>query len=274
MDKKIIKYRWWIITISVVLTLGFSILLFKLEIDPDLKNYFPKTMNSVVNTDRIEEVFGNQDLVMVIFETDDILDEQTLKRVKKVEKELSRIDGVRRTQSLFGSNRIYGEDGVMYVEPTVRRIPVNEKQKEQLRELITDNDLVYNIVVSDDFRATAVVVTLEKDADEDLVFAGIHSVLSEFDGPEKVHFGGLPYLRQAIDKDVKRDGMILIPIALIMMLIFLYLVFREWRGVWLPFLVVMMSALLGLSLIPILGWKFYVITLLVPILLIAVANDY
>ena len=35
-----------------------------------------------------------------------------------------------------------------------------------------------------------------------------------------------------------------------------------------------MSALLGISLIPILGWKFYIITLLVPILLIAVANDY
>ena len=66
----------------------------------------------------------------------------------------------------------------------------------------------------------------------------------------------------------------MIPIALLMMLIFLYFVFREWRGVWLPFLVVVMSALLGLSLIPILGWKFSLLTLLVPILLIAVANDY
>ncbi len=63
-------------------------------------------------------------------------------------------------------------------------------------------------------------------------------------------------------------------IALILMLIFLFLVFREWRGVWLPFLVVVMSVLVGLSVIPILGWKFSLITLLAPILLIAVANDY
>ena len=56
---------------------------------------------------------------------------------------------------------------------------------------------------------------------------------TEHPGTEKVHFGGLPYLRQAIDKDIKRDGLILIPIALILMLIFLFLVFREWRGVWL-----------------------------------------
>ena len=111
-------------------------------------------------------------------------------------------------------------------------------------------------MVSDDFKATALVVTLEEDADEDLIFAGIHQLLDTYPGGEKVHFGGLPYLRQAIDKDIKRDGMILIPIALILMLIFLFLVFREWRGVWLPFLVVVMSALVGLSMIPILGWKF------------------
>ncbi len=274
MHNKIIKYRWIIIIFSVVVTLGFSTLLFKLEVDPDLKNYFPKTMTSVVNTDKIEEVFGNQDLIMVIFETDDILNESTLKRIKSVEKELKHVDGIGKTSSLFGSNRIYGEDGVMYVEPTVLRIPRNENQREELREIIKENDLVYNVMVSDDFTATALILTLEKEANEDEVFARIHSILEENPGAEKVHFGGLPYLRQAIDKDVKRDGLILIPIALIMMLIFLYLVFREWRGVWLPFLVVVMSALLGIALIPILGWKFYVITLLVPILLIAVANDY
>ena len=134
MEKKIIKYRWWIIIISVVFTLGISTLLFKLEIDPDLKNYFPSTMTSMVNTDKIEEVFGNQDLVMIIFETDDILEESTLLRVKDVEKEISRIEGIRRTSSIFGSNRIYGEEGVMYVEPTVRRIPGNEPQREELRK--------------------------------------------------------------------------------------------------------------------------------------------
>jgi len=274
MHKKLIKYRWWIIGLSLFITLGFSTLLLKLEIDPDLKNYFPKTMTSMVNTDRIEEIFGNQDLVMIIFETEDILAEETLDRLKKVEKEISRIEGVRKTSSLFGSNHIHGEEGVMYVEPTILRIPRNESMREEVREIIKSNDLVYKVMVSDDFRATALVSTLEKEADEEAVFTSIHQILEEHPGEEKIHFGGLPYLRQAIDSDIKRDGLILIPIALLLMLIFLYLVFREWRGVWLPFLVVVLSALLGISLIPVLGWKFSLITLLVPILLIAVANDY
>ena len=146
MAKKIIKYRWLIIALSVIITLGFSTILLKLEVDPDLKNYFPRTMTSMVNTDRIEEVFGNQDLVMLIFETEDILAESTLKRVKEVEKQISRIDGIRRTSSLFGSNRIHGEDGIMYVEPTVLRIPRNDNQREELRRTIRENDLVYKVM--------------------------------------------------------------------------------------------------------------------------------
>ena len=231
MNTKIVKYRWWIIAASLLFTIGFSMSLLKLEIDPDLKNYFPKTMTSMVNTERIEEIFGNQDIIMMIFQADDILDAATLKRVKAVEKEIVRMDGINRSSSLFGSNHIYGEGGVMYVEPTVLRIPKNKVQRDELRQTIIDNELVYKVMVSDDFKATALVLTMEADANEDAVFAGIHEVLLDHPGNEKVHFGGLPYLRQAIDKDIQRDGIILIPIALLMMLIFLFLVFREWRGV-------------------------------------------
>ncbi len=274
MEKKIIKFRWWIIGVSVIVTLGFSLVLTRLEIDPDLRNYFPKTMTSMVNTDRIEEVFGNQDLVMIIFETGDVLREQTLRRVREVEKEVGRLGGVRRTLSLFSSRRIHGEEGIMYVEPVIDRLPRDEQERNLLKDQIRDNDMVYEVVVSKDFRATALVLTLAKDVDEKVLFEQIQTILSDHPGDETIHLGGLPYIRQAINKNIVRDGLVLIPLALVIMLIFLYVVFREWRGVWLPFLVVVMSALLGLSLIPLLGWKFTLITLLVPILLIAVANDY
>ncbi|MEA3461813.1 MAG: MMPL family transporter, partial [Bacteroidota bacterium] len=274
MNPKLIKYRWWIIAASLLFTVGISLSLTKLEIDPDLTHYFPHTMTSMVNTDRIEEVFGNQDMIIMVLETDDILNEATLKRVKEVEKAVKRLDGVKRTSSLFGSNHIYGEEGVMYVEPTVLRMPRNEAQREELRQTIEGNELVYKVMVSDDFTATALVISLEEDISEETVFAAIQEVLLEHPGKEKIHFGGLPYLYQVIDRDLTRDALVLVPIAMLMMLIFLFLVFREWKGVWLPFMVVVMSALVGIAMIPILGWKFYVITLLVPILLIAVANDY
>ncbi len=271
---RIIKYRWPIIIFSLVITLILSLSLKNLAIDSDLKNYFPKTMESMVATDLIEENFGSQDIVMIIFKTGDIINVGSLTRIKKIDRELNRVEGIRKTTSLFSSNKIYGKDGAMYVEPAIDRMPRNESEIAAIKESLMSNELVKNIVVADNFKSSAIIATLGANANEDSVFASINTILEEIPGPEEVYFGGLPYIRQLMNKDIRRDGMILVPAALFLMIIFLFFVFREWRGVLLPFLIVVLSCILALSLIPLIGWKFYFISLLVPIMLIAVANDY
>ncbi|MCA1746820.1 MAG: MMPL family transporter, partial [Bacteroidales bacterium] len=236
--KRIIKYRWLIIGFSIGITVLLSFSLHNISVDPDMKNYFPEKMKSMVATNAIEERFGNQDIIMIIFETGDIINAESLQRIKAVERQLKRISGIRKTTSLFGSNRIYGQDGMMFVEPAVKRIPVTPEEVEEVKKNLRENDLVMNMVVADDFRSSAILATLSQEAVEDSVFHAIHAVLKEIPGKEKVHFGGLPYLRQAINKDIRRDGLILVPAALLLMLIFLLVVFREFRGVLLPFLVV------------------------------------
>ena len=64
------------------------------------------------------------------------------------------------------------------------------------------------------------------------------------------------------------------PAALIIMLLILKLTLGEWRSVLMPFSVVVLSTLISMGLIPLLGWKMSVLTLLVPIILVGVANNY
>jgi len=64
------------------------------------------------------------------------------------------------------------------------------------------------------------------------------------------------------------------PVGVLIMLIFLFACFKQLRGVLLPFIVVIMSILVTMGMIPVLGWKIQVITVILPVLLIAVANDY
>ena len=161
-----------------------------MQVDADLKNYFPGNMESMVNTDRIEEMFGNQDIVMVLFVADDILSSQTLERIREVENRLVRLNGVARTSSLFGANHIYGENGVMYVEPTIDRIPGDGEEREILRENIRKNDLVYKVVVADDFKSSAIIVTLDKSCDEGAFFKETEEILKEVPGNEQVLYGG------------------------------------------------------------------------------------
>ena len=75
-------------------------------------------------------------------------------------------------------------------------------------------------------------------------------------------------------KDVGRDGVVLIPVSLIIMLVVLKLNLGSWRSVIMPFSVVILTTAFSIALIPLLGWKISIITLLVPIILVAVANNY
>ena len=121
---------------------------------------------------------------------------------------------------------------------------------------------------------TAIIATLEKDAlDEDIVQA-IQSVLAENPGAEQTYVGGLPYIKALVAKEMAVEFKLLMIIGLGIMLVMLFLFFREARGVFLPFMVVVLSILFAMGLMPIIGWQMSIITLLLPIMLIAIANDY
>lgn len=245
-----------------------------METDPDIKNYTPESLESKFNTSLIEEEFGNQEMVMIVFEDSCILTPENLRSIKETVRQLSRLGSVENTISLFNIRRINGKDGMMMVDPAVKQIPLNSDDINILKSELTRNSLAMGTVVSEDFRYAAIAASLIYNKPENEILTEIEDIVQENKGPSKVYYGGLPHFRRSIMKDVRRDGLILVPLALIIMLIFLRLVFREWKGMVLPFSMVVLAIAVSMGLAPLLGWKLSVLSLLVPIMLIAVANDY
>lgn len=274
MTKLLIKYRYPVIIISVLTGLAGLLMLPHMETDPDTRNYIPADMESRINTDRIEEEFGLQDMIMIVFRDSCILTPSNLQRIKNIDRSIENLRSVDNTISLFNTRRIYGKDGMMMVDPAVRSMPRNKAEIRELKQQLRDNPLAMGTVVSDDFTMSAIAATISQKTDENLILSDIDSVVKANAGSAEVYYGGLPYVRQAIMKDVRLDGLVLIPLALLIMLGFLWLAFREWRGMVLPFTVVVLSMAFAMGLAPLLGWKLSVLSLIVPIMLIAVANDY
>src|SRR5690606_14780451 len=93
-------------------------------------------------------------------------------------------------------------------------------------------------------------------------------------GPEVIRITGQPYLRDDANKKISCDILILLPLGLLVMLIFLWFSFRELKAVLLPFSVVIFSIIVSLALLPALGWELSLIGILIPIMMIAIANNY
>lgn len=108
--------------------------------DPDIRNYIPRSIDSRVQTDRIEEEFGTQDMVMILFSDSSILDQDNLKRIKEIDRGISKLGGVGSRMSPFTVSSISSEEGMMVVKPLIGDIPTDEESRNSLRDDILAND--------------------------------------------------------------------------------------------------------------------------------------
>lgn len=270
----IIRYRWLIIILTGLLIAGSIIPLFKLKINPDLESYLPDSMESKINNQKISDVFGNDETILIFFETDDILNPETLNRIRNIGDALKTHQEFGQVFSVFETKNIRSEDGMMVVDPVIRKIPENKTEKEKLREEIKSNDLAYGLVVSPDFHYTMIMLTSTQKNNDSALMSLIKNTIQAYPGKEKTYITGQPFLRDEANNKIGRDIMILLPIGLIVMLIFLWISFREIKAVLLPFSVVIISILTAMALIPLFGWELSLIGVLIPIMMIAIANNY
>jgi hydrophobe/amphiphile efflux-3 (HAE3) family protein len=270
----IIKYKWIIIAVSVTMAVGLGLLIPSAETDPEIRNYVPRSMPSRVTTDSIEKEFGVQDMIIVLFTDSSILTPGVLSQVKDVDRALSRLEGIGTINSLYTAKKIEGKDGMMIVDPLIRRIPETPEATEALRKDILANQFALNISASSDMTTAAITGTINPAVPEYVTLNKVDSIIASQKGDAQTLTGGLPYIRRHIVDDVSHDAMILIPLALVIMLAVLKLTLGDWKSVLMPFTVVILTTAVTMGLIPMLGWKFSILSLLVPIILISVANNY
>lgn len=274
MTHLIIKFRWWIIAACILAGGAFAVLIPMSETDPEIRNYIPEQMPSKIATDRIEKEFGTQDMVVILFTDSCILKPDALNQIKEVDRSLARIAGISDRISPFTMKTIKGEEGAMVAEKLIEEIPSDTEAAEKLRKRICENPLAGGVVISPDFRAAAISATINGKNGEIETLNKIDSVVKAVEGPAKVVSGGLPYIRRYIMRDVKNDAVFIVPAALLIMLLMLKITLGRWKSVFIPFMVVVLSTTISMGMIPMLGWKLSILSLLVPIILVAVANNY
>jgi len=274
LEKLVIKYKWWFIIVPVVLTLLAAIPLLNTKVNANLEEYLPENSPATNHYNQIKDLFGDPDPVILIFHTDDLLNPVTLKRVKSLSKAFHRSKDFKDVISLFDIKDIKGDEGAMIVDPIVKRIPKTKEQVEALRKKIMNNKFVYKSIVSDDFKYMALVLKVKPGIEDEELISTINRTLKKYPGDEKVYKAGYAYLRTQINSDISRDMMVLMPIGLLLMIIFLSVSFREAKAVMAPLIVVAMSIIISMGFFPLMGWDLSIITILAPVMMIAIANNY
>ncbi len=270
----IFRFRWPIVIAAWVITIAFALCIPKIVIDPEVKALIPNDMPTKMNTEKIEEIFGGSDMIMVIMDHDDILSESSLIRLESIDRDFRRLPQIERTLSLFNLKSIRGIDGAMVVTPALSSFPKTPQERDSIRKDLSDNELVMGTVVSKDFKLAAIIGTIKSGTDNKVLLDSVQAIAARYPGVEKIHYGGFAMVNQSITANILKDLKLLLPMSIILMLLILSASFRNYKGVVLPLSVVLMSMILSIGLIPLIGWKFALVTVLLPIMMIAIGNNY
>ncbi|MDX2429665.1 MAG: MMPL family transporter [Bacteroides sp.] len=274
MNYWLIKYRLPIVLLFVGVTVLSLLFLPKLEVDPDLDKYVPDHIGIKKHLKELDSIFGGNEMVLVMLHGEDVINHESLTRLEVLRDEFDKIDGIDRVISPFDAQDISTQDGFIVMDPLLETIPENKAEYEILKSKIGDNTMAQTFFSKDDFSVVSMMLMLDSDASDDLIISQIDSVVQVHPGAEEVLLGGLPFVRYSIGANINKDLAVLLPIAMLLMIIILYVSFKEWKGVLLPFAVVIMSMIFSFGVMAVLGWQISLISVLLPIMLIAIANNY
>lgn len=273
MNSWIVKYRLLIILFSAAITLLSLFFIPKIEVNPDLDSYIPDDIENKVYIAQLDSIFGGNEIVIAMFQSEDVVNPSTLERLKVTTEAIVNLEGVERCLSPMDAKNITIDDGYMVMEPLFQDLPNTKSERDTLKAKITQNQLASRFF-ADDFSVVSFIIIKEQSYSDKTLIDNIHNVVAAVPGEEEVFFGGLPYIRYSISDNIRKDIVFLLPLAIGLMLFMLFFSFREWKGVFIPLLIVVMSIALSFGLMAFLGWQISLITILLPILLIAIANDY
>jgi hydrophobe/amphiphile efflux-3 (HAE3) family protein len=271
----VVRWAWPIIAFFSIGSLAFLLPLRGIEIDPEIKNQLPVDMPARRNVREIEKRFGGSELIMIVVEAPDVLATKTLERIRTLSDSLAKVKGVDRVMSPFALTDIRGTpDGMMTVEPAIPTLPETDADRAALRERLSSNPLVFGNVVARDFKAASVIGLLSTEAKDSETTKAVEAVVRSAPGPETIRIGGMPDVRQHVSEDIRSDIRRFAPIGVLVMLGFLFFALRQVRGVLIPFSVQLLAILVSMGLIPLFGWKVQMVTVTLPVMLLAIGNDH
>ena len=264
-----------IITFVILFTL---ILLWKiptLKIDAGMRSLVPTSHPIVKNMELVEDLFSGNEIVLIAIESDSLFSFNSLKKFAALQDSLEEIGLMSRVTSIYNQTHIKPDDGGFSIIPLFEDVPDDSSSYAKfifnLKESNTEG-----ILVSKDYRVMCFVAQIVASLDfDDIEFREkLYKTIKPFEGPEKIHLASSVIVAAESIDNVKKDLLTFTPIAIGLMIFLLLITFKSWTGTFLPLFVVTFSILWTFGLMAWLNISVPIIGGLIPIMLIAIANNY
>ncbi len=261
--------------------LALQIVSLDVEVDPD--SQLPQEHPYIRALSRLNEVFGEKNLVFVgLFPKDgDIYTQAFWAKLGAVTDRIGKLPGLVERSFLSLTlpkvAEIRGEGDDLVVEPITPWLPKTPTEATAIRARLERNPQYLGILAAPDGRAAAIVADFDLRPPLDgypQIRRALEEVLAaEDDGTFEAHLGG-PVIYVAWLAHYSERMFVFFPIALLMIALVHYEAFRTVQAVFLPLLTAILAMVWSLGILGLVGVTLDPFNVTTPILILAVAAGH
>jgi hypothetical protein len=306
--EKIIVWRWGFIALMVVVAVAAVSRLPQLTIDMSDEGFLHPSDPILTAYTEFREQFGRDDLIVLTINSPQVFSQDFLLKLKKLHTILEdTVPHLNDITSMVNARNTRGVADGIIVEDLLENWPADDNALAELKERVMTNPLYKNRLISEDGAYTTLIlqtdvygVSVADDEalsgfdDEDVGLAAgkekalekpaylndiqrgnivmaVNKVVADFQAADfHIYIAGSPVVTHTVKKTMRQDMMLFLRLAILVIALSLFFMFRRLSAVIYPLVVVVLSLVSILALMAVFGVAVKLPTMILPSFILAV----
>ncbi|MDF1877048.1 MMPL family transporter [Sulfurimonas sp. SAG-AH-194-L11] len=277
----IISFRWYIFILIPLMTLAFAYQLKNAEFDGKYRIWFEEGSQTLIQYDNFRAIFGNDDAMIIVFSDENgVMNKKALGVIDRLTQKLwqtkyiSRVDSLTNYQYIH-TDKEYPDD--IIVENFIEELEtLTQEDLDKKKEIALREDVLVNRIISADAKTTMIVARLVPKAGDirgssKAIKSAVDTyILAEKESGYEFHLAGGPVVNHTFTSLAIHDVTTFTPMAIVISMLILWLIFRRPSGMFLTIAVVIFTFTIVMALQVLFGFKLNNFTANMPVFIIAI----
>ena len=278
-SKIILRNKYIFLVVLAVITVFFGFYAFKVEMSYEYSSLLPKKDQAYKDYRHFIDIFGEEGNLIVIGTQDpDFFRLDHFKRWQRYCSELSAIDGIGDLISVANSyNLEKNTDEQRFEIQKIFPDTINTQEElDSFVEVLNSIPFYKRLLYNNKTDAYLLAITVNKEKMEskerEQMIRAIQKISYQFEKDEQVnlHYSGLPYIRVVSSIKIKKELYFFSLLALSICISILFFLFRSFKTVFLPVMIVVIGVIWALGMLSLFGYKITLLSGMIPPLLIVI----
>ena len=280
----------------------------QIKMDTSTEGFMHPDDPVLLTYNKFREQFGRDERIVLAIESDNLFSIDFFKKLRELHKEIeSKVPYLDDVTSLYNVRNTRGDGDKLITDDLLEPFPKTQKEIEAIKKRVMESHFYKDLFISEDGKMTTLVIETDayshkgeqevsvedefsegfddvatqnsvdkreflSDEENHELLEKIKEITAKYNSDEfKIYMAGSPAVNNELKAQMRADMQKFMRITFIIILIFLFLVFRRLSAVFYPLLVIILSLLATVGTMAWTGVAFKLPTQIVPSLLLAVS---